>query len=167
MPDKNLFETVVESLPSEDHRMRTWLALLGCFTSVERSLRRRFNHVFRSSLPRYDVLTALVQYPDGLTMGQLASKLMVSKGNVTGVVRRLQNSRYVRQATSRADRRVQFVTLTAKGQVLWDKMHAEYRSVIEELMLQLSEAETRALTRSLIQTQEKIDDVLQQAENPR
>lgn len=90
MPDKNLFETTLESLPAGDHRMRTWLAIVGCFTSVERLLRRRFNHAFGSSLPRYDVLTALMQFPDGLTMGQLASKLMVSKGNITGVVGRLQ-----------------------------------------------------------------------------
>jgi DNA-binding MarR family transcriptional regulator len=167
MSDKNLFETTFESLPSEDHRMRTWLALVGCFTSVERSLRRRLNRVFGSSLPRYDVLTALVQFPDGLTMGQLASRLMVSKGNITGVVGRLQEHRFVRQATSRTDRRVQVVTLTAKGRELWDQMHAEYRAVIDELLSPLSKAQAKALTQSLIQAQEKMDCVLRQAEKPR
>lgn len=141
--------------------MRTWLALVGCFTSVERSLRRHFNHVFRSSLPRYDVLMALVQFPDGLTMGQLASKLMVSKGNMTGVVRRLQQNKCVRQARSRQDRRVQVVTLTSKGRTLWGQMHTEYRSVIEEVLSQLSKTETKLLTQSLIQAQERIDSQLQ------
>ena len=164
MPDKNLFETVVESLPSTDHRMRTWLAMVGCFTSVERSLRRHFNHVFRSSLPRYDVLMALVHFSDGLTMGQLASKLMVSKGNMTGVVRRLQQNKCVRQARSRQDRRMQVVTLTSKGHTLWEQMHAEYRSVIEEVLSQLTKTEIRLLTQSLIQAQERIDSVLQREE---
>lgn len=167
MPDKNLFETAFDSLPSDDHRMRAWLAIVGSFTSVERSLRRRFSRVFNSSLPRYDVLTALVQFPDGLTMGQLASKLMVSKGNITGVVGRLQEHRYVRQATSRTDRRVQVVTITAEGQELWNQMHAEYRAVIDELLSPLSKAQANALTRSLIQAQEKIDCVLRRAEKPR
>jgi len=145
--------------------MRAWLAMVGCFTSVERSLRRHFNHVFRSSLPRYDVLMALVYFPDGLTMGQLASKLMVSKGNMTGVVRRLQQNNYVRQAKSQQDRRVQVVTLTSKGRTLWEQMHAEYRSVIEEVLSQLPKTESKALTQSLIQAQDKIDSALQRDES--
>jgi DNA-binding MarR family transcriptional regulator len=165
MPEKNLFETVVASLPATDHRMRAWLAMVGCFTSVERSLRRHFNHVFRSSLPRYDVLMALVHFPDGLTMGQLASKLMVSKGNMTGVVRRLQQNNCVRQASSRHDRRVRVVTLTSKGRTLWEQMHGEYRSVIEDVLSQLSKTESRLLTQSLMQAQERIDSVLQRKES--
>jgi len=161
MPDRNLFETSVDSLAGDDHRMRAWLAMVGCFTSVERSLRRRFNQAFRSSLPRYDVLTALAQFPDGLTMGQLASKLMVSKGNITGVVRRLQQNNYVRQSTSAEDRRVQLVTLTPGGRQLWDRMHEEYRSVIGEVLADLSDEDSLALSGKLSQAQEKIDEFLQ------
>lgn len=167
MPDKNLFESTVETLPSGDHRMRVWLALVGCFTGVERSLRRRFHRSFQSSLPRYDVLTALVQFPNGLTMGQLAAKLMVTKGNVTGVVRRLQENRYVRQSRSRTDRRVQVVRLTAKGRSLWDRMHAEYRDVIEQMLAGLSDADSRALTEKLGQAQNEIDRALQRKESYR
>ena len=145
--------------------MRTWLAMVGCFTSVERSLRNRFNRVFSASLPRYDVLTALVQFPDGLTMGQLASKLMVSKGNMTGVVSRLQSLKCVSQARSPVDKRVQVVTVTANGQKLWEQMHTEYRSVIDELLSQLSIADTKMLTQSLVQAQERIDRALQQREH--
>ena len=145
--------------------MRVWLAMVGCFTSVERSLRRRFTSVFRSSLPRYDVLTALANFPDGLTMGQLASKLMVSKGNITGVVRRLQQGKFVSQARSREDKRIQVVTLTAKGQKLWQQMHTEYRTVINELLAELPRSESKDLTEGLIQAQETIDSVLQQQES--
>jgi len=77
------------------------------------------------------VLSALKEFPDGLTMGQLAAKLMVSKGNITGVVRRLQEHQYVRQTKSRQDRRIQLVRLTAKGHELWAEMNEEYRRVIE------------------------------------
>ena len=164
MPERNLFETTVETLPSDDHRMRAWLTMVGCFTSVERSLRRRFSHIFRSSLPRYDVLTALVQFPDGLTMGQLAAKLVVSKGNITGVVRRLQEHDYVCQATSREDRRVQVVTLTDEGRALWDRMHEEYCKVIEEAFDRLSTSDSKSLTQFLMLAQQKIDGALQRRE---
>ena len=165
MPDRNLFETSVESLPRDDYRMRAWLAMVGCFTSVERSLRRRFSSAFRASLPRYDVLTALMQFPGGLTMGQLASKLMVSKGNITGVVRRLQQTAYVKQSRLRADRRVQVVTLTAKGKELWRKMNDEYRAVIEDVLSDMSVSDTRSLTRMLTSAQKKIDHALQVEES--
>ncbi len=164
MPEKNLFESTVASLPKSDYRMGVWLAMLGCFTSVERTLRHRFSQVFSASLPRYDVLTALVQFPGGLTMGQLASKLMVSKGNITGVVSRLQNAKYVSQARSSADKRVQLVTVTVAGQRLWEEMHTEYRSVIDELFSQLSQAQTKALTRHLVDAQEQIDGALRRRE---
>lgn len=145
--------------------MRAWLAMVGCFTSVERTLRRRFSHVFRSSLPRYDVLTALEQYPEGLTMGQLASKLMVSKGNITGVVRRLQENDYVSQSTSREDRRVQVVTLTPEGSQLWNQMHGEYCAVIEEAFDKLSTSDSKSLTQFLMLAQRKIDGALQRRDS--
>ncbi len=167
MSDTDLFEAAFHSLRPDDERMRTWLALVGSFTSVERSLRRRFKRVFNSSLPRYDVLTALVQFPDGLTMGQLASKLMVSKGNVTGVVGRLQERNLVQQATSPQDRRVHVVTLTASGRELWDQMYAEYRAVIDDLLSLMSKAQAQALTQGLTQMREKVDTVLRQAEAPK
>ncbi len=165
MPDRNLFETSIDALAGDDHRMRAWLALVGCFTSVERSLRRRFAQEFNSSLPRYDVLTALSQSPGGLTMGQLAAMLMVSKGNITGVVRRLQESRFVRQSRSPDDRRVQLVTLTSRGRQTWLRMHSEYRSVIDDILADLSDDECAILSGNLGSAQGKIDEFLQREES--
>ena len=55
-------------------------------------------------LPRFDVLTALVTFPDGLTMSELAGKLGVSKGNVTGVVGGLRRQGLVDQTRRATDR---------------------------------------------------------------
>ena len=160
MQDKNLFEIVVETLPADQDRMRVWLALLGCFTSIERTLRQRFAREFKSSLPRYDVLTALAQFPDGLTMGQLAAKLMVTKGNITGVVSRLDNNGFIARTTSSEDRRVQRVTLTPQGRGLWEMMHATYRDVVEHALQGLSKPDARKLARQLMESQTEIDRVL-------
>ena len=98
-------------------------------------------------------------------MGQLASKLMVSKGNITGVVGRLQDDHLVRQARSSEDRRVQVVTLTLKGNELWNQMNVQYRAVIDELLQGLSKTASSELTQNLIQAQRKIDNALQQDES--
>lgn len=58
---------------------------------------------------------------------------------------------------------MQVVTLTAQGKDLWSQMHAEYRSVVDELLLPLSKMESNTLTKSLMRAQEKIDGVLQEA----
>ena len=101
MTEPNLFESMVGNLPAEDRAIRLWLTLVGCFTSVERALRRRVRKDFDMSLPRFDVLTALVTFPDGLSMTELATKLGVSKGNVTGVVRGLREQGLVDRTRQR------------------------------------------------------------------
>lgn len=137
--------------------MRAWLALVSCFSSVERALMRRLAHGFNSSLPRYDVLTALALQPAGLTMGQLARKLMVTKGNITGVVRRLGDDELVTKITTKEDRRIQLVTITAAGRTLWKKMNRDYQTLIDDMMSGLSDQQADALSQSLEKTRAVIE----------
>lgn len=152
MQERNLYESVLESLPEDAHHRMAWLALVRCFSSVERVLMRHFAQEYNSSLPRYDVLTALALHRSGLTMGDLASMLMVTKGNITGVVRRLEQDKLVLKNTSSKDRRVQSVKISAKGMRLWEKMHADYDEKISMLMSGQSEEQSRALVNALRRT---------------
>ena len=152
MRKPSVFDLVLESLPDNAHHRRAWLGLLRCFSSIDRLLMRRFSEKFNSSLPRYDVLTALALSPDGMTMGELASSLMVTKGNITGVVKRLKQDGLVRKVTSRSDRRIQSVTLSAEGRALWDAMHADYDETISEILSGQSGEELDALTDMLEHT---------------
>ncbi len=43
---------------------------------------------FGATPPRFDVLSPLNRSPEGLTMGERSKRLMVSNGNVTGIVER-------------------------------------------------------------------------------
>ena len=149
MDKPTVFDLVLESLPEKAHHRRAWLGLLRCFSSIDRVLMRRFSEKFNSSLPRYDVLTALALSPNGMTMGELASSLMVTKGNITGVVSRLKQDGLVRKITSRSDRRIQSVTLSAEGRTLWDTMHADYDETVSEIFSGQSSEELDALTEML------------------
>ena len=157
MSTPNLFESVAGVMPEEDHHLRLWFTLLGCFTQVERALRRRLRRDFDTSLPRFDLLTALATFSGGLTMGELAEKVGVSKGNVTGVVRRLREDGLVRQIRQSADRRVQRVELTKQGHARWREMRVVYRAVVEEVLAELPQAEADALSARLHETQVLID----------
>jgi DNA-binding MarR family transcriptional regulator len=159
MAQKNLFDTVQDSLPESSSHRRAWLALLRCFSRIERVLMQYIAQEYKSSLPRYDVLTALALNRQGLTMGDLASMLMVSKGNITGVVRRLAQDELVRKVTSKQDRRIQSVTISAEGRKLWEAMHADYDSIISKILSGQPDTEIRALTRSLENTLAAIEKV--------
>jgi DNA-binding MarR family transcriptional regulator len=159
MADSDLFETVLGSLPKDAHRRRAWLALLRCFSRIERVLMQHIALQYNSSLPRYDVLTALAFNAQGLTMGELATMLMVSKGNITGVVQRLKSDGLVKKVTSKQDRRIQSVTISAEGRRLWEAMHVDYDRIISELLSGQSDAEVQALTRALQKTLDSVNAI--------
>jgi len=155
-----LFDKVLDSIPTESHHVRAWFALLRCFSSIERILMQHLAQEYNSSLPRYDVLTALAMNKSGVTMGDLAIMLMVTKGNITGVVRRLEQDGLVKKVTSKKDRRIQSVTISASGRKLWDKMHRDYDRIISTLLNGATEAQVNALTLSLEHTLKVVEDAV-------
>lgn len=157
MTEPNLFESMVGNIPANDRALRLWFTLVGCFTTVERALRRRVRKEFDMSLPRFDVLTALVTFPDGLSMTELATKLGVSKGNVTGVVRGLREQGLVDRTRQRSDRRVLRVVITESGREEWEAIQAVYRGVVEAMLQALPAAEAKGLTTALTELQHVLD----------
>ncbi len=157
-----LFDKVLDSIPTEAHQLRAWFALLRCFSSIERILMQHLAQEYNSSLPRYDVLTALAMNKPGVTMGDLAVMLMVTKGNITGVVRRLEQDGLVKKVTSKKDRRIQSVTISASGRKLWDKMHRDYERIISTLLKGASEAQVNTLTLSLEHTLKTVEEAVPQ-----
>lgn len=92
-----------------------WLRLLSCSTIIEKRLRRRFIDKHGTTLPRFDILSALEREPDGMTMGDLSRALLVSNGNVTALVRQLEAQGYVKSRADPEDRRSFRVALTPVG----------------------------------------------------
>ena len=52
-------------------------------------MRRRLRDKFDITLPRFDLMAQLDRAPNGMTLGELSQRMMVSNGNVTGLVERL------------------------------------------------------------------------------
>ena len=75
--------------------VRLWLRLLGCTTLIEKRLQRGLAERFATTLPRFDVLAALDRHGAGMTMGELSRALLVSNGNVTGIVKALARGGFV------------------------------------------------------------------------
>ncbi len=147
MSNISLYDEVKNNLPKDAKHIRAWLSFIRCFNSVDSVLLNHFSKEFNSSLRRYDVLSALVVHSEGLTMGDLARLLMVTKGNVTAVIRRLQQEKLVLKKTSTSDRRVSLVKVSKKGHNLWAKMHEDYDKIVSILLSGLSHEQLETFVR--------------------
>ena len=136
-----------ESVSSEhDHTsLRLWLRLLTCTTLIENCVRKRLRTDFETTLPRFDLMAQLARSDDGLKMGELSQRMMVSGGNVTGITDQLEKEGLVERLTPPGDRRVWKVRLTAKGRTTFAAMAAEHEDWIVDWLDDLSPDERHQL----------------------
>ena len=118
-----------------DHQaLRLWLRLLSCTTRIEGVIRNRLRSEFGTTLPRFDLLAQLEREPEGLTMGELSQRLMVTGGNVTGITDQLEGEGLVVRAGHPGARRAYRVRLTAAGRRQFRRMAATHEGWIVELL---------------------------------
>jgi DNA-binding MarR family transcriptional regulator len=135
---------------SQHLQLRVWLRLLTCASLVERRVRAGLRESYDITLPRFDVLSQLSRAQrdgavDGITMGELSKRMMVSAGNVTGLVDALVADKLVvRQAQSK-DRRSARAKLTAKGLETFEAMLPTHERWIDEAFAALDDGELKRL----------------------
>ncbi|MCA0177879.1 MAG: MarR family transcriptional regulator [Proteobacteria bacterium] len=131
--------------PGDHQALRLWLRMLSCTTRIEDALRQRLRQRFGTTLPRFDLLAQLDRFPEGLTMRALSQRLMVTGGNVTGVVDQLEAEGWARRTAHPQDRRAILVQLTPAGRRQFRKMAAEHEAWVVELLGHLSPAQTQQM----------------------
>lgn len=134
---------------AENHRkLKLWLRLLTCTIKVEGVIAGRLRAQFGTTLPRFDVMAALARADGDLTMGELSKWLLVSNGNVTGVVARLVRDGLAERRRAR-DRRVQYVRLTPQGRRRFRAMAAAHEDWINTMLGPLSDRDVTRLMQHL------------------
>ncbi len=142
-----------------DDRMeiRVWLRLLACTNRIDQGVRRGLREAFEITLPRFDLLAQLDRAPDGLTMGELSRRLMVTNGNVTGLIDRLVGEELVERQPSLSDRRAQMVRLTPAGKSAFDGMTPAHRNLVADYFDGLKRSELRELFTLLGKLKENLE----------
>ncbi|MCW5751272.1 MAG: MarR family transcriptional regulator [Alphaproteobacteria bacterium] len=136
-------ETATEN--DDKLELKLWLRLLACATLIEGEIRGRLREHFEITLPRFDLLAQLDRAGDGLTMGELSNRLMVSNGNVTGLADRLESEGLIVRTPSSTDRRSQFIRLTTAGKRAFDQMTPAHERWIDEIFSGLERKEMAML----------------------
>lgn len=138
-------------LDDSDHELhskqslRLWLRLLDTTTVVEKTIRSYLKDRCESTLPRFDVLAALDRAGRPLTMSELSNRLLVSNGNVTGVVARLSEDGLVDREVDASDKRSQRVSLSQSGRRKFARMARMHESLIDGVFGGLTDSEIARL----------------------
>lgn len=135
-----------DSAPSlSKRRLKSWIRLLRLTRTVEADLRDFLRKGHETTLPRFDVMAALYRRREALTMSELSRLLLVSNGNATAVVDRLEKDGLARRTPAPTDRRTVHVALTDAGMKAFEAMAQEHESRIDALFSGLTAEDLDAL----------------------
>jgi len=129
--------------------LRLWLRLLSTTTRVEDTIRQRLREQFGITLPRFDLMAQLEREAEGLSMGELSRRMMVTGGNVTAIVDQLEKEQLVRRQSLPGDRRAFRVSLTPTGRQTFADMAQAHEGWVVELLSPLSERQQEQLHKLL------------------
>ncbi|MCK7611775.1 MarR family winged helix-turn-helix transcriptional regulator [Roseibium sediminicola] len=115
-------------------RLRLWLKLLKSVNGIEAEIRRNLRDGHNTTLPRFDVMSALARFPEGLKMSDLSTFLKVSNGNVTGIVDKLTEEGLAERVAVPGDRRAQLARLTGKGRTAFEELALHHENWINGLL---------------------------------
>ncbi len=131
----------------EDVALRLWIALARSYQTFSRAVTSRVAE-HGLTLPQFGVLEAL-HHLGPLPLGELAGKLLVTSGNVTYVMDRLEREGLVCRSRSGEDRRVIVGSLTPAGRAIVEEVFPAHASFIAELAATLDPEERDDLRRLL------------------
>jgi DNA-binding MarR family transcriptional regulator len=127
-------------------RLKMWIRLLGVTRAAENQLREYLRVEHGTTLPRFDVMAALWRRRDGVTMSELSRMLLVSNGNATAVVDRLEKDGLVARRPSDTDRRTVYVALTEAGAKTFESLADGHEAEVDQLFSGVSDADLETLT---------------------
>lgn len=145
-------------LTHEHHQsLKLWLRMLSITVRIENEIRSRLRASFGITLPRFDLMAQLERHPEGLRMGELSKRMMVTGGNVTGITDQLEREGLVARVPDQKDRRAFVVKLTDEGRSIFAGMAAVHEGWIEELLAGMPAEDKARLIDLLAQMKQQLD----------
>ena len=127
--------------------LSTWLALVRTCEKIQQRLGRVLDAA-GLTVPQFDVLANLGM-TEGITQQELADKLLVTKGNIVGVLDRMESADLVERRPDSKDRRANRLYLTRRGKAALHEAFPAHLGVLQEALAGLSSADHQALSRLL------------------
>ncbi|MDR2240284.1 MAG: MarR family transcriptional regulator [Zoogloeaceae bacterium] len=150
-----------ETRVTDDHHqsLRLWLRMLACTNLIEAFIRKQLRINFQTTLPRFDLMAQLERHPDGLKMGELSARMMVTGGNVTGITDQLVSEGLVVREDNPNDRRAYSVRLTREGRRVFGEWAGEHEDWVFRLFDGLDEKDKEQLYALLARLKQHVADL--------
>ena len=134
MTESTDIEAMVRDLPAASKpQLRLWLRMLSCANLISADVRAKLRTEFSLTLPQFDLMAQLYREPGGLRLSDLSRRMMVSNGNLTGLVERLHGEGLLAREADASDRRAFVVRLTPHGMSEFSKVAKAHEGWIREM----------------------------------
>ena len=137
---------------------RVWFRLLHLHGRLSAAFGKRLREI-NLSIPQCDVLGVLSER-EGLSQQDIAASLEVTKGNISGLIDRLEASGLVERRSLKGDRRTHALYMTTEGRRLANEGLAVQRAFVAQTLGKLHPTELAQLHALFAQ----ISDILHKAE---
>jgi DNA-binding MarR family transcriptional regulator len=124
-----------------------WVRLNMTFQLIYHEIQKALKEEMLT-LSQLDILVCLGR-SDGLTLGEISKRLLVTGGNITGVMDRLEKGGYVYRDRDREDRRIIRAKLTPKGGELHKEILPIFKKKWNEIVNILEPDEQRQMNQLL------------------
>ncbi len=131
---------------TSDEAVSLWFRLLTCHAVMLGTLRQKLED--KITLARFDLLASLSR-SDGQTLAALSRALLVTAGNLTGLVDRAERDGVVERRPDPKDRRLARVWLTKEGRALIKDLLPMHAKHVNELLRGLPAQDRKDLRRLL------------------
>ena len=121
-----------------------WLRLARVFQKIDMHS-ERFFRAYELNTAQFDVL-AQVGAARGMTQQELADALLVTKGNISQLLSKMEQDGLIKR---RPEGRTNCLSLTDRGQILFEVVVPQQEALITALLAPLSAGEQRELLRLL------------------
>ncbi len=146
--------------PTSERAMRVWLRLIRLEARMQAAVGDRLRMI-GVSIPQCDVLTTLSEQ-EGVNQQELAKRLYVTKGNISGLLDRLEAAGFVERRSLASDRRQHSIHLTEAGRAMAEKAIAAQHKWLASTLGRLDETELDALETQLV----RLRDLMREQEAP-
>jgi DNA-binding MarR family transcriptional regulator len=148
-------------MTDEAHAQRVWFRLLRLQTRINLAITEKVR-ALGLSVPQCDVLTTLTER-EGISQQELAERLYVTKGNISGLIDRLEAARLVERRSIPGDKRSHAIYLTPEGRKLAQEGIEIQRRFVTDTLGQMPDTDLATFNRLLGSLR---DLVREQSEKP-
>jgi MarR family transcriptional regulator, organic hydroperoxide resistance regulator len=143
-------------LNPEELELRTWIQMMRTSSRMERRLEQALER-HGLSIAQFDILATL-GFEQGITQQDLAERLLVTKGNICGMIDRMEVGGWVERRPDPGDRRLNRLFLTRQGKAKLGQTLPEQDALLKQLMSALKPAEIQSLYQFLDRLEEAVGD---------